>query len=99
MPQTTMSGAINGVDVERMGAAVQAGQQNPALAAFQFRAVNQWVNGGHNRSTIKSFYGAGQEDTIRIRPFVFDAAESPVLLGEDQAANPASTCFTPLRHV
>lgn len=89
MSQATMSGTINGVDVERMGATVQAVQHNRALAGFHFRATNQWINGGHNRSTIKSFYGAGQEDTLRTKPFVLDADEPPVLLGRDQGANPA----------
>jgi len=89
MSQTTMSGVINGVDVDRMGATIQAVQNNPSLATFQFRADNRWINGGHNRSTIKSFYGAGQEDTIRTNPYVLDADEPPVLLGEDHAANPA----------
>lgn len=89
MPQAIMNGTINGVDVERLGATVQAVQKNHDLATFQFRATNQWINGGHNRSTIKSFYGAGQEDTVRTKPFVLDADEPPVLLGEDQGANPA----------
>ena len=88
MSQTTMSGVINGVDVERLGQTVQAVQQNPSLGASQFRAVNRWISGGHNRSTIKSFYGAGQEDTTRTKPFVLDADEPQALLGKDQAANP-----------
>jgi uncharacterized OsmC-like protein len=88
MSQATMSGVINGVDVDRMGATIQAVQKNPGLAAFQFRAKNQWITGGHNRSTIQSFYGAGQEDTIRTAPFVLDAGEPPVLLGKDEGANP-----------
>ena len=41
MSQATMSGVINGVDVDRMGTTVQAVQQNPSLAAFQFRATNR----------------------------------------------------------
>lgn len=88
MSQVTMSGMINGVDVERLGQTVQAVQQNPGLGASQFRAVNRWINGGHNRSTIKGFYGAGQEDTTRTKPFVLDADEPQVLLGKDQGANP-----------
>lgn len=89
MSPATVSGTINGVDVERMGATVQAVTQNAGLAAFQFRAANQWITGGRNRSTIKSFYGAGQEDRVRTKSFVLDADEPPVLLGEDHAANPA----------
>ena len=88
MSQATMCGLINGVDVERLGQTVQAVQQNPGLGTSQFRAVNRWVSGGHNRSTIKGFYGAGQEDTTRTKPFVLDADEPHVLLGKDQGANP-----------
>jgi uncharacterized OsmC-like protein len=83
-----MSGVINGVDVARLGQTVQAVRQNPTLGTSQFRAINRWISGGHNRSTIKGFYGAGQEDTTRTKPFVLDADEPPVLLGNDQGANP-----------
>lgn len=88
MSQATLSGVVNGVDVERMGATVQAVQQNSSLASYQFRTANRWIDGGHNRSTIQSFYGAGQEDSIRTKPFVLDTDEPPVLLGKDQGANP-----------
>jgi uncharacterized OsmC-like protein len=88
MSQATMSGVINGVDVDRMGQTVQAIQQSPGLGASQFRAVNRWISGGHNRSTIQGFYGAGQEDTTRTKPFVLDADEPQVLLGKDQGPNP-----------
>ncbi len=88
MPQATMSGVINGIDTEQLGAIAQGVQQNPSLARSQFRAVNRWINGGHNRSTIQGFYGAGQEDTTRTKPFILDADEPSVFLGQDQGANP-----------
>ncbi len=88
MTQATMSGVMNGVDVERLGQTIQAIQKDPCVAKSQFRAVNRWVNGGHNRSTIQGFYAAGQEDTSRTNPFVLDADEPPVLLGQDKGANP-----------
>lgn len=88
MSQATISGVINGVDVDRLGGTVKAIQEHPGLAASQFRATNRWINGGHNRSTIQSFYSAGHEDTTRTKPFVLDADEPPVLLGQDQGANP-----------
>ena len=88
MSQATMSGVMNGVDVERLGQTIQAVQKDPGLAKSQFRAINRWVSGGHNRSTIQGFYAAGQEDTSRTNPFVLDADEPPVLLGQDQGANP-----------
>jgi uncharacterized OsmC-like protein len=88
MSQGTIGRTMNGVDVARLGQTVAAVQQHPSLAAFQFRAVNRWVGGGHNRSTIQGFYGAEQEDTVRTTAFVLDADEPPVLLGKDQGANP-----------
>jgi uncharacterized OsmC-like protein len=88
MSQATITRVINGVDVDRMGTTIQAVQQNTSLATFQFRAKNRWITGGHNRSTIQSFYGAGQEGTVRKKPFVLDSDEPPVFFGKDHGANP-----------
>ena len=87
-PTTTPNIIVNGVDVTALGATVAAVQENPEIAKFQFRAKNKWLGGGHNRSEIKGFYGACQEDASRTEPFVLDNDEPPVLLGEDQGANP-----------
>jgi uncharacterized OsmC-like protein len=78
---------VNGVDLDRLGATIEHVSADPTLARFQFRARNQWVDGGHNRTTIKGFYGAGQEDTSRTEPFVLDADEPPLLLGENRGPN------------
>jgi len=79
---------VNGVNITALGETVTAVQGQPEIAKFQFRAKNKWQTGGHNRTEIKGFYGACQEDTTRTEPFVLDNAEPPVLLGEDQAPNP-----------
>jgi uncharacterized OsmC-like protein len=79
---------LNGVNLSQMERAVKAVTENPSLAQFQFRLDNRWINGGHNRSTVKGFYGAGQEDTIRTEPFVLEADEPLLLLGKDHGANP-----------
>ena len=89
MEQVIEQTTVNGVDVEKMGTTVQAIQGQPDLAKFKFRAINSWVNGGQNQTTVKEFYGAGQEDTTRTQPFVLMADEPPVLLGKDESANPA----------
>lgn len=85
---THISKTCNGLDLEQMGQTVKALQNNPALAQFQFRAHNRWIDGGENRSTIKDFYGAGSEDTSRSEAFVFTNGEPPVLLGRNEGANP-----------
>jgi uncharacterized OsmC-like protein len=89
MTQTTAkANVVNGVNVDRLVGTIEAIQQQPSLAKFQFRSRNRWLSGGHNRSTIKEFHGAGQEDASRTRAFVIDADEPDVLLGLDQGANP-----------
>jgi uncharacterized OsmC-like protein len=78
---------VNGVDLDRLSGTIGAVTADPALAQFQFRARNHWIDGGHNRTTIKDFYGAGQEDATRTEPFTVDSDEPPVLLGENRAPN------------
>jgi len=79
---------INGLDVQAAMDTIAALKADNKLARFQFRARNTWVNGGENRSTIRDFYGAGQEDTSRTEPFEFTNGEPPVLLGNNEGANP-----------
>lgn len=86
--ETTKTKTINGVDVERLEATIAAVTENSAVADFTFRTTNQWINGGHNRSTVQGFYGACQEDDTRKAPFVLDNDEPDVLLGGDNGANP-----------
>lgn len=78
----------NGINVTEYEEIVQAVKEEPELAKFQFRARNRWDWGGYNRTTIKGFYGAGEEHGAEDRTFVVDADEPPVLLGEDRAPNP-----------
>ncbi|HEX8999738.1 MAG TPA: OsmC family protein [Blastocatellia bacterium] len=84
---------MNGVNLDQLFGTIKAIKETPALAKFTFRANNQWINGGHNRTTIKDFYGAGREDTSRQTTFVMDNDEPAVLLGQDQGANPVEYVF------
>jgi uncharacterized OsmC-like protein len=84
MPVTSI---VNGVDLDRLSGTIEAVTADPTLARFQFRASNRWIDGGHSRTTIKGFYGAGQEDVTRTQPFTVDSDEPPVLLGQNQAPN------------
>lgn len=78
---------LNGVDVDRLVATVNAIKANPDLARFRFRSATRWVDGGHSQTEIQGFYGAGQEDTSRSRPFVLEGDEPPVLLGTNEGPN------------
>jgi uncharacterized OsmC-like protein len=79
----------NGVDTEKLFGTLDLIKAQPELASFQFRATNRWIDGAHNRSTIRDFYAAGDEDTSRGEAFVIDAGEPAILLGTDTGANPA----------
>jgi uncharacterized OsmC-like protein len=79
----------NGVDTEKMFATLDLIKAQPELARFQFRATNRWVDGAHNRSTIKGLYAAGGEDTSRDEASEIDAGEPAILLGSDTGPNPA----------
>ena len=92
--------AINGVDTPTLFATINAVRDTPALANFQWRAENEWVNGTNSRSRIESFSGAGG-DQKHARVFEFDADHPAVLVGGDAGATPVefllvalSSCLT-----
>jgi uncharacterized OsmC-like protein len=86
---TTTDTMRNGVDTEKLYATLDLLKEQPELGRFQFRATNRWIDGAHNRSTIKGFHAAGGEDTTRSAAFEIDAGEPAILLGTDTGANPA----------
>lgn len=85
--ETQMKTNLNGVNVDQLVGTINAIKANPDLARFKFRAKNEWVGGGHSRTSIQSFYGAGQEDSSRDKPFVLEGDEPPVLLGANAGPN------------
>jgi len=78
---------VNGVNVDQLVGTINAIKADPSLARFKFRTETEWIEGGHSRTTIRSFYGAGQEDASRPRPFVLEGDEPPVLLGNNAGPN------------
>jgi uncharacterized OsmC-like protein len=89
MTQVAPNPVRNGVDTSTLFATLDAIKAHPELAKFQFRATNKWIDGAHNRSQIREFYGAGQVDTSRDKTFVLDAGEPSILIGTDTGPNPA----------
>lgn len=86
---------INGVNVTALFGTIDAVKQEPTIAEFEFRAGNEWFTAGHNRTSIRDFYGAKQvhgHDT----PFELDADEPVVLLGTDKGPNPVEYLLTAL---
>jgi len=96
MSTVTEAKTINGLNMKQLFESVDALRKVPNLAEFQFRVTNGWMGGAVNRSTIKNFYGLSQEDTSRKEPFVLDADEPPILLGNGSAPNPVEYLLTAL---
>jgi uncharacterized OsmC-like protein len=86
---------VNGVNVDELFGTIDAIKSAPVIATFRFRARNEWMGGGHNRTTINNYYGTQQEHA-RKEPFVLDADEPPVLLGKDMGPNPVEYALTAL---
>ncbi|HBY94656.1 MAG: OsmC family protein [Ardenticatenaceae bacterium] len=88
---TQVQTPVNGVNVDQLVGTINAIKDNPDLARFKFRTETEWIEGGHSRSVIQSFYGAGTEDTSRTGPFVLEGDEPPVLLGTNAGPNAVET--------
>lgn len=85
--QKPQSETVNGVNVSELRKTIDDMKATPGLAKFKFRVRNEWIDGGHNRSTVGDFHGANQEISHQ-RQFLLEADEAPVLLGNDLGANP-----------
>lgn len=79
---------VNGVNVDQIVSLVNAIKADPDLALFRFRSTTEWVNGGHSRTQIQGFYGAGREDTSRGTAFTLEGDQPSVLLGSDLGPSP-----------
>lgn len=82
---------INGVNVDQLVSTIETIKENPGLAEFRFRANTEWIEGGHTRTAIQGFYGAGSEDSSRAEPFYLEGDEPPVLLGTNAGPNAVET--------
>lgn len=78
---------INGVDVDQLMNVIGEIETDNNYAKFQFRATNQWVDGGLARSRIKEFHAGNAEDNTRNEAFTLDADEPLIAAGHDSAPN------------
>ena len=83
----TRTNIVNGVDVDQIHTVIDAIGADAGFGQFQFRARNRWINGGLNRSEIKSFFAGDREDDTRTEPFRLDADEPLLVAGKDSAPN------------
>lgn len=84
---TTATLADNGVNVQQLLDTIEQVKNDPEVGLFKFRADSKWVKGGNCQTKIKEFYGAKQEDTSRLKPFVLESDEPPILMGNNKGPN------------
>jgi uncharacterized OsmC-like protein len=77
----------NGVNVEALMGARQALSEQPAAAAFTWKATCQWRRGTHSRSTVEEFSGLGTEHRHHNR-YTFDVDHPECFAAEDNGATP-----------
>jgi len=90
----TMEMTLNGLELEQMQDTVAAIEARPEMAKFQFRTRNRWIGGGENRSAIRDFYGACQEDSSRTEAWEFTNGNHRCSWGTTKAPTPWDSCGT-----
>jgi uncharacterized OsmC-like protein len=84
---TTKTPVDNGVNVQALLDAREALKKAPEAAQFKWRATCNWVYGTHSRSSIKKFFGLGQEHEHKTE-FTFETDHPACFASEDKAATP-----------
>jgi uncharacterized OsmC-like protein len=77
----------NGVNVGQLMNVIGAIEADPGYAKFQWRATNQWIDGGVSRSLIKDFFAGNAEDMTRKEAFTLDSDEPTIAAGQNSAPN------------
>jgi uncharacterized OsmC-like protein len=71
-PAPTVPAEFNGVPVEKLRGTIAKLTDNPELAAFQFTARNEWIEGTGTESTMHEWYGVGT-DHVHVEEFTAKA--------------------------
>lgn len=93
--QTEVKTADNGVNVEALLGARAALTEAPAAAQFTWRAECDWMGGVHSRSTVKGFFGLGEEQSHG-DTFTIDADHPPQFAASDNGATPVEILLSAL---
>ena len=93
--QTEVKTADNGVNVEALLGARAALTEAPAAAQFTWRAECDWVGGVHSRSTVKNFFGLGEEQSHNAA-FTIEADHPPQFAASDNGATPVEILLSAL---
>jgi uncharacterized OsmC-like protein len=82
-----MATADNGVNVQALLDAREALRDAPGATQFTWRASCKWVNGTHSQSSVKGFYGLGEEQSHKTET-TFEADHPEIFASEDNGITP-----------
>ena len=85
----------NGVNVAALLGAREALGKAPEAARFNWRATCKWMHGTHSRTSVKGYYGLGQEQSHKTE-FNFDMDHPEIFASEDNGATPVEMVLTGL---
>ena len=85
----------NGVDIGAILEARTALEENPEAGQFMWRAVCEWVDGIHSRSTVEGFFGLGEE-LKHEQAFHLDTDHPPQFAASDKGATPVELVLSAL---
>ena len=77
----------NGVNVEALLGAREALTEAPEAAKFVWRAESEWKNGTHTQSSVKSFFGLGEEQS-HVQEYAYDTDHPEIFASEDKGSTP-----------
>ena len=77
----------NGVNVDALLGAREALSKAPEAAKFNWRASCTWMNGTHSQTSVKGFFGLGQQQAHKTE-FTFDTDHPEIFASEDKGATP-----------
>lgn len=92
---STATPVDNGVNTGFLLTARDALADAPAGADFTWRVSNTWVKGTHSRSSVRDFFGLGEEQTHQ-REFLFDGDHPQVFSAEDNGPTPVELLLVSL---
>jgi uncharacterized OsmC-like protein len=82
-----MTTVTNGVNVQALLEAREALKGAPEAAQFVWRATSTWRDGVHSTTTVKDFFGLGEEQSHKTES-VFEADHPAVFAAEDNGITP-----------
>ena len=83
----TQANVDNGVNVGALLEAREVLRGAPEAAKFKWRASCKWQRGTHSKTSIRNFFGLGEEQTHKTE-FHFEADHPEVFASEDLGATP-----------